>query len=98
MILFNTWKQRDFDVLRREQGDVAHREAASELQQWKLGQVKSVKTAWENLRLRIYGHPVTRLANGKLAPCCRAKLAAINLHLHDLRRESGSVCSKVGSR
>lgn len=54
------------------------------------GQVKSVKTAWENLRLRIYGHPVTRLANGKLAPCCRAKLAAINLHLHDLRRESGS--------
>ena len=31
-----------------------------------------------------------RLANGKLAPCCRAKLAAINLHLHDLRRESGS--------
>jgi integrase len=37
------------------------------------GQVKSAKTAWENLRLRIYGHAVTRLANGKLAPCCRAK-------------------------
>ena len=43
MLLFNAWKQRECDTVRREQGDVARREAASELQQWKLGAEKDIR-------------------------------------------------------
>lgn len=43
MTLFNTWKQREYDSVRREQGDVARREAATELQQWKLGAEKGIR-------------------------------------------------------
>jgi predicted Holliday junction resolvase-like endonuclease len=43
MAQFNTWKQREYDTVRREQGEVARREAASELQQWKLGAEKEIR-------------------------------------------------------
>jgi integrase len=54
------------------------------------GRVKSVKTAWENLLLRSHGHEVKRSGTGNLSPECRAKLEAIDLNFHDLRREAGS--------
>lgn len=53
-------------------------------------QIKSVKTAWENVRLKAYGHAVRREKNGRLTAECRQQLAAINLRFHDLRREAGS--------
>lgn len=43
MVLFNAWKQREYDTVRREQGDVARREAATELQQWKVGAEKDIR-------------------------------------------------------
>jgi predicted Holliday junction resolvase-like endonuclease len=43
MLLFNTWKQREYDAVRREQGDLARREAVSELQQWKFGAEKDIR-------------------------------------------------------
>lgn len=43
MILFNTWKQREYDDVRREQSEVAHREGTSELQRWRLGAEKEIR-------------------------------------------------------
>lgn len=43
MVLFNTWKQREYDSVRREQGEVARREAASHLQQWRLDAEKEIR-------------------------------------------------------
>lgn len=43
MVLFNTWKQRECDTVRREEGDVARREAVSELQQWKFDAEKDIR-------------------------------------------------------
>ena len=54
------------------------------------GQVKSVKTAWENCRLKAHGYKVQREKNGRLTAECREQLRRINLHFHDLRREAGS--------
>src|SRR5688572_26052809 len=42
-VLFNTWKQRDYDNVRREQSEVARREAASELQRWRLDAEKEIR-------------------------------------------------------
>lgn len=53
-------------------------------------QVKSVKTAWENCRLKAHGYKVRREKNGRLTAECREQLRRINLHFHDLRREAGS--------
>jgi hypothetical protein len=52
--------------------------------------VKSVKTAWENLLLHSQGQEVKRSPTGNLIAECRAKLNAIDLNFHDLRREAGS--------
>ncbi len=52
--------------------------------------IKSVKTAWENARLKAHGYEVKREKNARLTPQCRRQLAEINLHFHDLRREAGS--------
>ncbi len=54
------------------------------------GQIKSVKTAWENCRLKAHGYEVKRTKNGKLTPDCRLNLKAINLRFHDWRRTAGS--------
>src|SRR6202043_2360797 len=43
IVLFNTWKQREYDTVRREQGDVARREANSELKQWKFTAEKDIR-------------------------------------------------------
>jgi predicted Holliday junction resolvase-like endonuclease len=43
MVLFNTWKQREYDTVRREQSDVARREANSDLQQWKVASEKNIR-------------------------------------------------------
>jgi integrase len=53
-------------------------------------QIKSVKTAWQNARLKAHGYEVKREKNARLTPECRRQLAEINLHFHDLRREAGS--------
>ena len=52
--------------------------------------VKSIKTAWENTKLKAYECEPKREKNGRLTPDCRRKLAEINLNFRDLRRESGS--------
>lgn len=52
--------------------------------------IKSVKTAWENARLKAHGYEVKRERNARLSAECRRQLADINLHFHDLRREAGS--------
>ena len=52
--------------------------------------VKSVKTAWENLLLHSQGQEVKRSSTGNLIAESRAKLNAIDLNFHDLRREAGS--------
>ena len=43
MALFATWKQREYETVRREQSEVARREAASELEHWKLGAEKEIR-------------------------------------------------------
>jgi len=43
MLLFNTWKQREYDTIRRAQGDVARREAVSELQQWEFDAERDIR-------------------------------------------------------
>ncbi len=53
-------------------------------------QVKSVKIAWENCRLKAHGYQVKREKNGRLTKQSRSDLRTINLHFHDLRREAGS--------
>jgi integrase len=35
--------------------------------------------------------------NGKFLPCCRLELARLNLHMHDLRRETGSRLPERGA-
>ena len=52
--------------------------------------IKSVKTAWENARLKAHGYEVKQERNARLSAECRRQLADINLHFHDLRREAGS--------
>jgi integrase len=55
------------------------------------GQVKDIKTAWENCVLRANDvKPERTRRGGSLTPECRAKLAEINLHVHDLRHECAS--------
>jgi integrase len=58
--------------------------------------VRSVKTAWENCRLKAHGFVVVREKNGRLAAACRRQLAEINLRFHDLRREAGSRFLELG--
>jgi integrase len=52
--------------------------------------LKNYQKAWSTLRLRVSGHGPHWDSNGKFLPCCRAELARMNLHMHDLRREAGS--------
>jgi integrase len=52
--------------------------------------VKSVKTAWANTVLTAHGVEPKREKNGRLTTECQRQLAAIDLNLHDLRREAGS--------
>jgi len=55
------------------------------------GQVKDIKTAWTSCVLRANGvEPKKTRRGGSLTPECRAKLAEINLHVHDLRHECAS--------
>ena len=58
--------------------------------------VRSVKTAWENARLKAHGCDPLREDNGRLTPECRAKLRTIDLRFHDLRREAGSRFLEAG--
>jgi integrase len=58
--------------------------------------VRSVKTAWENCRLKAHGCAVAREKNGRLTAACRQQLAEINLRFHDLRREAGSRFLELG--
>lgn len=53
-------------------------------------QIKDVKTAWENTVLKAHGTKPERARGGRLSAECRAKLAEIDLHEHDLRHEAGS--------
>jgi integrase len=53
--------------------------------------IKSVDTAWENCRLKAFGFTITRdRKTARLSAICRQQLRDLNLHIHDLRRESGS--------
>ncbi len=47
--------------------------------------------AWSTLRLRAIGHGPHWGLHGRFLPCCREQLARLNLHMHDLRREAGSL-------
>ena len=51
--------------------------------------VKNYQKAWSTLRLRAIDHGPHWASNGRFLPCCREQLAKMNLHMHDLRRESG---------
>lgn len=54
------------------------------------GQIKDLKT-WTSCLLRANDvEPKKTSRGGSLTPECRAKLAEINLHVHDLRHESAS--------
>jgi integrase len=53
------------------------------------GQRKSVRRQWEDAVLLAHGHQATR-KRGKLPPEARAAFQAIDLHVHDLRREFAS--------
>jgi len=53
-------------------------------------QITSIRTAWQNCRLKAFGFKVTRDDNGKLTPESRAHLKAINIRFHDWRRTAGS--------
>ena len=50
--------------------------------------LKTVKKAWETVVLKSHGHE-PNWVGGKLSAECRAKLAAVDLHFHDLRHEAG---------
>jgi integrase len=52
--------------------------------------VGSIKRAWATAVLRAHGHAPKFIGTGMLDEDARAKLAEINLHFHDLRREAGS--------
>jgi hypothetical protein len=52
--------------------------------------VTDIKRAWMTAVLRAHDHRPTFTATANLSPESRAALAAIDLHLHDLRREAGS--------
>jgi integrase len=52
--------------------------------------LKNYQKAWSTLRLRAIGHGPHWGPNGRFLPCCRERLAKMNLHMHDLRREAGS--------
>jgi integrase len=52
--------------------------------------IGDVGRAWETAVLKTHGHTVRVSQNGNLSPGCRAALATIDLHFHDLRREAGS--------
>jgi predicted Holliday junction resolvase-like endonuclease len=41
---YDTWRERECDVIRNEQRDVARREAIALLQQWKMDQEQSIRT------------------------------------------------------
>lgn len=58
--------------------------------------VKSVKKAWETCVLRAFGYEPRWMAGGSLSAESRATLAAIDLHLHDLRHEAGSRWLEAG--
>ena len=53
-------------------------------------QVKDIGRAWESATLKSQGHRVVVTKTDNLSPDCRAVLATIDLHFHDLRREAGS--------
>jgi integrase len=54
-------------------------------------QIKNVKTAWANTVLKAHGVEPERARRGaSLTPACLAKLAEIDLHVHDLRHECAS--------
>jgi integrase len=56
-----------------------------------LGQrVQSTKRAWMTAVLKAHGEKPSYTTTMNLTPESRAKLQAINLHFHDLRREAGS--------
>jgi integrase len=52
--------------------------------------ITSIRTAWQNCRLKAFGFKVTRDHNGKLTAVSRAHLKAINIRFHDWRRPAGS--------
>lgn len=53
--------------------------------------IKSVSRAWATAKLRANGvTPAYVKGTAALTPECLTKLAAIDLHFHDLRREAGS--------
>ncbi|HEY1308468.1 MAG TPA: site-specific integrase [Vicinamibacterales bacterium] len=58
--------------------------------------VKDVRRQWETAVLVAHGHAATR-KHGKLTPESRAALQAINLHVHDLRREFASRLLESGA-
>jgi integrase len=54
-------------------------------------QIKSISTAWENTVLRAHSAtPEQTRRGGSLTAACRARLAEIDLNVHDLRRECAS--------
>jgi integrase len=53
------------------------------------GQVKGIRRQWEDAVLRAHGHQPIR-KRGKLTAESRAAFQAIDLHVHDLRREFAS--------
>jgi len=52
--------------------------------------IQDVKTAWENTVLKAHGVKPERTVTGGLSAERQAKIAAIDLHFHDLRHEAGS--------
>jgi integrase len=52
--------------------------------------VTDIKRAWMTALLKAHGHQPTFTATANLSAESRAVFAAIDLHLHDLRREAGS--------
>jgi hypothetical protein len=61
------------------------------------GRVRSIKTAWENCKLKAHGVDPKREQGGRLSAECRAKLAEIGLHFRDLKREAGSARIDAGT-
>jgi integrase len=58
--------------------------------------VATVRRQWEDAVLCAHGHPPTRI-RGKLSPESRAAYQAINLHVHDLRREFACTLLESGA-
>jgi integrase len=52
--------------------------------------VDGFKRAWSTAVLKAHGYTPVYTTTGNLTPECRAALAKIDLHFHDLRREAGS--------